>query len=92
MSYKITQYTYDKARQYDLTIKPSTKQYKKIDLFNSKGRFLASIGDTRYDDFPTYILKNGLEYALKRRELYYKRHNKQYERYSNDWLSKKLLW
>jgi hypothetical protein len=33
MVYKITDYSYKKAKENDLTIKPSTKKNKKIDVY-----------------------------------------------------------
>ena len=54
MVYKITQYSYKKAKENDLNIVPSKKKNKKIDVYKN-GEFIASIGDVRYNDYPTYI-------------------------------------
>ena len=35
---------------------------------------IATIGDSKYKDFPTYVIENGLEFANKRKKLYYIRH------------------
>ena len=74
MVYTITDYSYRKARENNLTIKPSTKKNKKIDVYKN-GKFIGSIGDVRYNDYPTYVFKNGKKYADERRKLYYIRHN-----------------
>jgi hypothetical protein len=93
MTYKITEYTKIKAKQNNLTIKPSERKNKKIDVYDASGKYLASIGDSRYSDYPTYINSKGKEYADKRRELYYKRHgNTIGEKNSPDSLAKILLW
>ena len=52
---------------------PSKHKNKKIDVYKD-GKYLVSIGDFRYSDFPTYIKTKGKAYADKRRELYYERH------------------
>ena len=71
--YTITPYTYAKAKALKVTIKPSTKMHKKIDVFRD-GSLIASVGDTRYKDYPTYLRENGKEYATERRRLYHLRH------------------
>ena len=71
--YHILPYTYDRAKMIGVEVKPSTKAHKKIDVYKG-GKLIASVGDTRYKDFPTYVKDAGMAYALKRRALYYKRH------------------
>ena len=88
---KITNYSYSKAEENGLTIKPSTKKNKKIDVYKN-GKFIASIGDVRYNDYPTYILNIGKKYADERRKLYYIRHNINSSKYSADNLAKLILW
>jgi hypothetical protein len=93
MTYKITEYTKIKAKQNNLIIKPSERKNKKLDVYDSSGKFLAAIGDSRYLDYPSYIQTKGKQYADKRRELYYKRHgNTIGEKNSADRLAKILLW
>ena len=48
--YKIKDYSYKKARELSLDIKPSKKAGKKIDVYK-KGDYITSIGDNRYKDF-----------------------------------------
>lgn len=50
--YNITQYSYNKAKELGVQIKPSSRKNKKIDVFKD-GKFLVSIGDIRYSDFAT---------------------------------------
>ena len=52
--YKISNYSYIKARTLGVTIKPSSNPRKKIDVFK-KGIKVASIGDPNYLDYPSYL-------------------------------------
>ena len=93
--YNILDYTYAKAKDINVNVKPSTNSNKKIDVFKN-GQKVASVGATGYLDFPTYIKTKGLEYALNRRRLYYARHNNE-ENIKNGKLTpsfyaKYLLW
>ena len=40
----------EKAKKLGVTIKPSTRKHKKLDVFK-EGKKIASIGDIRYSDF-----------------------------------------
>lgn len=71
--YSITEYSYQKAKELNLEIYPSKRKYKKIDVFKN-GKYITSIGDTRYLDFPTFLARDGLEIAEKHRRLYRNRH------------------
>ncbi len=73
-NYKITKYSYDRAKQLGVMIKRSTNPKKKIDVFSMDGDKLASIGAVGYNDFPTFIKKIGRAEALKKRRLYRGRH------------------
>jgi hypothetical protein len=73
MSYKIKQYSYDQAAKLGVTIKPSTKKGKKIDVFKGDDK-VASIGALGMKDFPTYTQEKGLDFAQNRRRLYRLRH------------------
>ena len=72
--YSITQYSKDQAKKLGVSIKPSTRKNKKIDVFKD-GEYVVSIGDVRYKDYPTYM-KEDKELAEKRRQAYKKRHAK----------------
>jgi hypothetical protein len=95
MSYNITDYTKKRAKEYGVSVIPSHKKNKKIDVIKN-GDVIASVGDIRFFDFPTYIKKNGLEFAKNRRRLYYIRHAKDkiYKNgsYSPAFWSAVLLW
>ena len=68
MVYKITNYSYKQAEENDLNIVPSKKKNKKIDVYKN-GEYIASIGDKRYNDYPTYLTKNGKQYDDIRKKL-----------------------
>jgi hypothetical protein len=74
--YEIKKYSYDKAKGLHVDIFPSVHPNKKIDVFDKSGKFICSIGDMQYSDYPTYIKTHGLEYATKRKALYHLRHNR----------------
>ena len=91
--YKITQYSRTQAEKLGVTIKPSTVQGKKIDVFNKKGEKIASIGALGYSDYPTYLSEKGKEYADKRRKLYKERHESdRHIRGSAGYYADKILW
>ncbi len=90
--YVITPYTYQQAQKYNVIIKPSTKKNKKIDIFRN-GKLIASVGDVRYSDYPTYLKERGKEYASSRRSLYKKRHSSTRHLIdSPSWWADQLLW
>ena len=78
--YTITQYTKDQARKLGVKVRPSTKAHKKIDVVSSDGEVVASVGDVRYADYPTYVkervenmLTNGgncIKNGMKRIDMY----------------------
>jgi hypothetical protein len=91
--YTITPYTYKQAKKLGLVVKPSTNKTKKIDVYNKKGEKLASVGANGMNDFPTYIKKNGMNYAKTRRRLYKMRHERdRHVKGSRGWFADKLLW
>jgi hypothetical protein len=93
MSYTITQYSKTQAAKLGVLIKPSTVMGKKIDVFNSKGEKLASIGAIGYSDYPTYLKNKGKEFADKRRKAYKKRHESdRHVKGSAGYFTDKILW
>jgi len=86
--YQITAYTRRKAKEIGVEVKPSRRKNKKLDVFRD-GEKIASIGDTRYLDYPTYKERFGKDVADERRRLYHARHTR---KTSNEKLSKHLLW
>ena len=92
MPYKITNYTYSRAKKFGVTVTPSTNKTKKIDVYK-KDKKLGSVGAYGMNDFPTYKIKRGEKYAKTRRRLYKIRHEKdRHIKWSNGWLADKLLW
>jgi len=93
MSYKISSYTKNRASQLGVTVKPSTRKGKKIDVFNKVGKKIASIGALGMGDYPTFTRTKGKEFADKRRKAYKNRHAKNIAiRGSNGYYAGNLLW
>ena len=55
MAYKILPYSFRKAKELEVVIKPSSNILKKIDVFKN-GKKLASIGARGMNDYPTYLV------------------------------------
>lgn len=97
MAYKILPYSFRKAKELGVVIKPSSNLLKKIDVFKN-GKKIASIGARGMNDYPTYLEKEKKRYfpkgyANKRRKLYKERHEK--DRHivgSNGYYADKILW
>jgi hypothetical protein len=80
LAYNILPYSFRKARELGVVIKPSSNALKKIDVFKN-GKKVASIGARGMNDYPTYLAKEKKGsyekgYADKRRKLYKERHQK----------------
>jgi hypothetical protein len=88
--YSIKKYSYKRAKELNLKIKPSQKGVYKIDVYNKKNEYLTSIGNINYSDYPSYIESHGQEYANKRRYLYHLRHKK--DNKLRGFLSLYILW
>lgn len=73
--YVILPYTKEKAKQLGVTVTPSTKKGKKLDVYKN-GKLIASIGAIGYKDYPTYLKEDGQVVANERRRLYRLRHTK----------------
>jgi hypothetical protein len=86
--YIIQPYTYKRAKELDLVVKPSTVKGKKIDVYDD-GKKIASIGAVGYKDYAMYLKEKGKEYADERRRLYHIRHTKNT---LNEKLALRLLW
>jgi hypothetical protein len=68
------------------------KKYTAI-LPDGKRVNFGALGYEHYEDKTPLKLYSHLDHNDKqRRDLYYKRHNKDYPKYSPDWFSKKYLW
>jgi len=90
--YKIKPYSLQQAQKLGVAIKPSKNPAKKIDVFKNNKK-VASVGAVDYNDYPTWIEKEGKSYANERRRLYKQRHQKDRQRKgSAGWYADKLLW
>ena len=76
MAYKIKPYSYQQAEKLWVLIRPSTIKGKKIDVFRNSGDKICSIGSIGYNDYPTYLEKEGLQVAEMHRKAYKIRHEK----------------
>ncbi len=90
--YVITNYTKQKARELNVTVTLSKHTNKKLDVYKN-GRYIVSVGDTRYMDYPTFKIKYGALYADKKRRLYKMRHEKDRHRVGTaGYYADQLLW
>ena len=91
MPYSISAYTKSRAKKIGVTVRPSTRKGKKIDVFKN-GKKVASVGAKGYDDFTTYSRKNKSK-AKERRRLYHIRHKKDSTKKGTaGYYAAKLLW
>jgi hypothetical protein len=89
-NYKISRYSFERAKKLRVQIKPSQNKNKKIDVFKNNIK-IASIGAKGYADYPTWIKLKGKEYANVRRRLYKKRHSLD-RKSGNGYWADKILW
>lgn len=90
--YQISEKTKQKAQQLGVEVKPSTTKNKKIDVYKY-GRKLYSIGDSRYNDYHTYLRDFGKSVADNKRRLYRARHSKDRAvMNSRGYYASELLW
>jgi len=88
--YIITDYSYEQAKKLGVTIKPSLKKGKKIDVINNNK--IISIGAFGYKDYPNY-LKIDKNLAQEKRKLYKLRHEKdRHKKGSPGYYADKILW
>jgi len=93
MPYLIKNYTKQRAKELGVTVKPSTRKGKKIDVFDKDGKKLASVGALGYGDYPTFMQDEGKAFAEQKRKNYKIRHQKDRSvKYSNGWYADNLLW
>jgi len=83
--YKIKPYNFQRALDLGVKIKPSKNPKYKIDVYDWNNNFITSIGDPNYSDFATYNETHGTENALKKRELYRKRHKREIKLLGDEW-------
>ena len=91
--YNILPYSFLQAEKIGVIIKPSNNKKYKIDIYDKNGNFITNIGSSGYNDYPTYILSHGLDYANNRRRLYKIRHQKDRTvLYSRGCFADNILW
>ena len=91
--YEISKYSYEKAKELGVKIKPSKNKNKKIDIYDYNNNFICSIGSINHKDYPSYIAEKGKSYADKRRMLYKMRHEKDRKVLgSPGYYADKILW
>lgn len=74
--YIITTYTKKKAKKLNVIVLLSDKKNKKIDVYDVYGKFIVSVGDPNYLDYPNYTKQYGKKVADERKRLYKIRHKK----------------
>lgn len=75
-----------KAAKLGVTVRPSTKKHKKLDVFKDGNKLVASIGDLRYSDFNQHG-------DSERRRRYKLRHEKHRHRVGTaSYYADKILW
>ena len=91
--YKILPYTQAQARRLNVTVKPSTREGKKIDVYDRKGNYLTSVGARGYLDYANYKKLFGKKVADQRRRLYKQRHQADRKvKGSPGYFADQLLW
>ena len=92
MTYQITQRQKNNAKKLGVTLKTSSNNSKKLDVYKN-GRKVASIGARGYNDYDLWLKKKGKEFADQRRKLYKARHeNNRNIKNSNGFYADKILW
>lgn len=95
MAYNISSRTKKVAKEIGVSVKPSTRKNKKLDVYKN-GKKVCSIGDTRYNDYHTYKAKERsgkVEKGTseKRRKAYLSRHGA-YRKNTCGYFAEMLLW
>ncbi len=91
MLYDIKDYSYARANQIGVMIKPSEKAHKKIDVYDEYEQYICSIGAKKMSDYPTYVETHGIEFANERRKRFYQRFNN-IKQDTTIWYSSVILW
>lgn len=80
MAYQIQPYTFERAREVGLEVRPSTRKGKKLDVFVASldprhaGQYIDSIGAIGYKDYPTFYATEGPAVAKEHQRRYKMRH------------------
>jgi len=90
--YSITPHTKRQAKRIGVTVKPSKRKGKKLDVYKN-GKLVASIGAIGYTDYGTLLKKGKRAEAAKRRKQYKQRHqNNRTKKATPGWYADQLLW
>jgi len=90
--YEIKPRTKIMARKLNVTIQPSTRKNKKIDVYHKEGKYITSVGARGYRDYPTYLQTDKNIAEIKKRH-YKKRHEKyRHIKGSSSYFADQLLW
>jgi len=93
MTYQIKPYTFNRAEDLGVKIRPSKTGNYKLDVFEKNGQLITRVGDRRYSDYPTYMEEQGKTVADTRRKLYKERHQKdRLQKGSRGYYADQLLW
>lgn len=99
MEYKISKEQLKLAKKLGVMIYPAdAKTVYKIEIYDSQGVYLTSVGDKRYNDYFIYKAAEKKKeipkgYANWRRSLYLQRHEKELEKVgSRGWYAAILCW
>jgi hypothetical protein len=93
MMYRILPYTQAQARRLNVIVRPSTRQNKKLDVYDRNGYYLTSVGAKGYLDYPNYRKLFGKQVADQRRRLYKQRHQADRKvKGSPGYFADQLLW
>jgi hypothetical protein len=90
--YPISKKQYQIAKKLGVHIFPSDKPKYKIDVYDNEGLYYTSIGDISYNDYFSYLKRDGKVFATNRRRLYDLRTKKGLSIGSRNWFARRLLW
>ena len=78
------------AKKIGVEVKKASDIEKKLDVYY-EGRKIASIGDSDYEDYYSYLKRDGIEVAEEHRRRYKLRHQKDFD-HLRGYLAWVLLW
>lgn len=80
------------ASKLGVEIRPSKTKGKKLDVFKGDDK-VATIGDLKYQDYRSYIKRDGLAFANNRKRLYKIRHGSDMNKVGTpSFYANKILW
>lgn len=94
VNYTITEYSYRKAKELNVELRPAENKHKKIGVWKN-GKHITDIGAKNYSDYPTYLAMEERGevpkgYAMQRKRLYKQRHK--YDRGEAGFYANRILW